>query len=208
MLDTLQAYIEREVLCMLKKYINKENVEFEMRLGWKGSSDIFDSNIDKYYLDHILYQLHTCKLWSNIKEYQTKEIYYDNIRITYDDKNHIKSKIKKTNILKKTIELPNTPFDLRISVNTEIDIDDENINCLTPTFSVCKQRTSFTYKMWSYDTTVVTIDDEHVKHEDVNIMYQFEIELVDKTNNDLMYLSQSIVTKIYDIINIPIFKST
>lgn len=208
MLDTLHVHIENEVSRMLKNYINKEGVEFEIRLGWKGSSDIFDSNIGKHYLDHILYQLNSCRLWSNVNESLTRDVYYDNIRITYDNKNIIKSKINKTNLINKTISLPNTPFDLRISVNVEKNIHNPNIDKSTPTFSVCKQRKSFVYKMWSYDTTIVTIDDEYVKNDNDNVLYQFEIELIDKSNIDVTYLGKSIVTKIYDIINIPVFKST
>lgn len=205
-INALLVTIENELKHIFKTYAQQDNTEIEIRLGWKGDSDFFNSDIGKFYYDEIYSQLSSCNKWTLCKNIQLTDVYFENIRYQYiDDK--LDNCIKKTRLFSKIINLPNTPFDLKLSVCKEQPISQSQDNTLS-TFKCKKYRKQFIYKnLWSYDLSIIKIDDNFVL-DDTDIKYQFEIEYIHDMKYDYLYLSKSLVYKIFDIINIPLFKST
>lgn len=183
---------------VFQTYRNMENVEIELRFGWK-TSKMFDTNIGKRYFDIV------SKILKSISNTTTK---------TYQDEIHIHKNRRyivgnTTNVQMKTrvetidFELEGTPFDVRISVCQEIP--KSLLEHPLPNNSVWlrkRNRTSIQYKMWNYELTEVNIQKPRNDDEDTCTLYEFEIEF--DTNFDPShsnsYLAHSLYLKILDVL--------
>jgi hypothetical protein len=200
--------IENELLHVFENYRNVPNVEIEARLGWK-KDRYFSANINKDYYKLISQQLESSNVWDKTIHNVVAEINYGDIRKSkpLNSKPFI---IKKTTIYKKDITICDSPYDLRISVSTEVPICN-NIE-LKPDAITCERskiRKSFIYKMWSYDLTQVKFDEKYMyDDEEDDIQFQFEIEFLPDTNEPTPYLAKSLTAKILDLTNVPEIKST
>ena len=179
---------------IFKNYKGDPNIEIEFRLGWKGSSDI-----GKSYYDKIKEQLQSCIVWDNTNFLHAHEFHFNKFRQSVNKVDNNITTIKKTRILVNDIILNDCPFDLRISVCSEIPVDNISNNV---TFSRKKFRNTYIYKMWKYDLTHYIVDDNFVDpFNDTNQTFGFEIEYIpyNDRKNDLSYLTHSIIGKIFDI---------
>ena len=169
-------------------------VEIEIRLGTMGKT--FDSCIDKKYFQQISNKLEQGN-WINVENINTNEYINNNLKLINSDK-----VIMKENVLTKTFQLNNSPFDIRYSVNQEF-----LLNSCIKTFSKentlirNKIRKSFISDFHKYDlTTVIEINNgiSRTKHE-------IEIELLVNEKTLLWtseYINDFLECKIYDLINI------
>lgn len=172
-------------------------VEIEIRLGTI-SFNKFDADVDKKYFKQINETLNTNELWESIIHIDTIEYIKDNLKlITGKAQNNI---IFKENIYKKTIQLNNSPFDIRFVVNQEFKM---NSSLFTQNDCVVrkKARTSYIAKDYQYDLTCVNQTVNNVTKD----KYEIEIEL--RINEDTLrwskeYLNDFLECKIYDLINI------
>jgi hypothetical protein len=170
-------------------------VEFEIRFG-TNTPNHFDSSIDKKYFEKILTTLET-GTWESIKTNKTTEYIKDSLRLINDT-----SIILKESVIKKDLQLVNSPFDIRLSINQEFTLN-SYLNSFNKNDSIVrvKERKSFFDKYSKYDLTVV-----NQKINGINTtLYEIEFELL-VTNETLLwdtsFINDFIRCKIYDIINI------
>lgn len=188
------------------KYKNIKDVEIEFRLGWKGLSTTFSSDIGNFFFDNIKFQLNSCQHWDNVFSHKCHDVHFNNVRKSvFND--HV-TYVKKESLFVHDYPLLNSPYDLRISVCKEIPLSvdfhhhDNNI-----TFSRLKNRSSYIYKMWSYDLSHNIVDDIFLDNTCYhNNHFNFEIEYIHDHSQcyDNEYLTVSIISKIFDIVNIPL----
>ena len=171
-------------------------VEIEIRLGTM--SKTFDSSVDKKYFNKIKESLNLSKdFFKNSVVTNTVEYINKNLKLISD-----KKLIMKENVLNKTFVLGFSPFDIRLSINQEFDL-----NTYIPSFSKdeCiirkKERTSYISPDYRYDLTIVNETINNITKE----KYEIEIELL--VNKDTLtwskeYINDFLECKIYDIINL------
>lgn len=173
-------------------------VEIEVRLGTQTQSK-FDSCVDKRYFNDILENL-SKGTWNNIILTDTVEYVKDQLKLIIENNKELLR--SKENILTKTIQIGNSPFDIRFSVNQEFKLNSgiktfSKINCVTRN----KKRTSFISDDYRYDLTVV----KETINKIIKEKYEIEIEIIvnEKTLDwDNKYINDFIECKIYDLINI------
>ena len=170
-------------------------VEFEVRFGTCGPKN-FDSCIDKRYFEKILSALETSP-FKNVVSIKTNECIKDTLRLINNSEIILKENVKKN-----TITLPDSPFDIRLSVNQEF-----NLNSYLKSFNKndCvirnKDRKSFIDDNFKYDLTVVNQNSNGI----ISTKYEIEMELF--VNQETLtwnngYINHFLECKIYDIINI------
>jgi len=188
-------------------------VEIEVRFGTL-NSNYFDSSVDANYFRTINSALEKGE-WKQINKIFTKEYYKkkEKLRlIELIDESQKKTLIMKENILNKNIQLKNSPFDIRFSINQELllnsyietfDINDDSLTIRE------KCRHSYCNDNFKYDLTYVVQTYNNVKKE----IYEVELEILqndETTTWDSSYINNFIECKIYDIVNIvePIDRNT
>jgi hypothetical protein len=170
-------------------------VEFEIRFGTNNVNK-FDSNVDKKYFEKILQTLET-GTFKNVVTTKTTEYIKDSLRLVNDSEI-----IMKESVLKNTITMNDSPFDIRLSISQEFKLKSyiksfDKKDCLIRV----KDRKSFIDDNFRYDLTVV-----NQKSNGVNTtFYEIEIELL--VNNETLcwdtdFINIFLECKIYDIINI------
>ena len=173
------------------EYLVLPFVEIEIRFGTLGNK--FDSCIDKKYFDHIHSAL-CSSTWVCVTESKTKETINKNIKMIEGS-----GIIMKENVFTKTLQLDNSPFDIRVSVNQEI-----NLNFYTFTEHTLvreKHRKTFLSDNFKYDLTIVKETINNVTKE----KYELELELLVNENTmnwNSEYINDFIECKVYDIMNI------
>jgi hypothetical protein len=165
------------------------------------NSGYFDNNIDKNYFQQINFSLEK-GTWVSIEETYSEEYYMNSekkekIRLINNN-----SVIMKENLISNTIELKNSPFDIRFSINQEFSLKSyiksfDKKNCLVRN----KTRKSYISNNFKYDLTYVIQIDNNIKKE----KYEIEIELL--INNETLswsnkYINDFLECKIYDLIKI------
>ena len=107
-------------------YISLPFVEIEVRLGTivtNENNTYFDNNLDKLHFQQINTALMLQGVWQSIEELSTVEYYYsgnsggkksESIRLIENKNNNSVS--MKENIISNTIQLKNSPFDIRFSI--------------------------------------------------------------------------------------------
>jgi hypothetical protein len=181
-----------EIHRVLEKHVAKPHVEIEVRFGWKKDT-YFDTNIQREFYQNI-YQHLDSPSFHKLEE-QSGVYVWKNLRIVKMNGN-IVSVHRKRLVERVDLALEGTPYDIRLSVCQEIPVRYDATHLQHATLIRERSRTSFRYKMWSYDMTRVYIprSDEHV--------YEFEIELIPRmitTAVTLNYLAYSLALKIRDV---------
>ena len=196
-IDELTDGIE-ELRKIIKKYKLNKNIEIEIRIGQIQDNNHFKSGLcSEEFYNKIKTKLDSSKDWLNVIHTKTDEINSNGIRrIThFNDKKIVKnSSIKKQRLKNINLKYNNTPYDLRISVSTEIESD---VKIKTGTIRI-KDRVSYCYKDYRFDLTKVTQTENTVK----NINYEFEVEFMNLDNevSDL-YRAHSGLLIMRDIVN-------
>ena len=181
----------------LSEFLLLPFVEIEIRLGTVGNK--FDSNVDAKYFSKIKETLHNTEVpWKDIITTNTTEYSSKNNTRLINEKNLI----LKENVFKNTITLPNSPFDIRFSVNQEFSLK-SYIHAFSKTDACIrkKDRTSFLSDNYRYDLTVVEETINNIK----KTKHEIEIELL--VNKETLiwssdYINDFLECKIYDLVNI------
>jgi len=169
-------------------------VEIEVRLGTVGNK--FDNSIDSKYFQQIKNVLESGE-WVSVSNIETKEYIDSGTRLIND-----KNLIMKENVITNTIQLKNSPFDIRFSVNQEFSLN-SYINSFNKNDSVVrnKKRKTFQSDNFKYDLTEVV---ENINGINKN-KYEIEIELLVNKETlkwDSNYINDFLECKIYDLVNI------
>ena len=188
-------------------------VEVEIRLGTVNNTH-FDSSVDMNYFKSINSALEKGE-WKSTEKIFTKEYYkkdeksrlIEHFSLSENDEIKIKDRslIMKENVLTNTIQLKNSPFDIRFSVNQEFMLNsyiENNLNSFTENTTIReKLRHSFINDDFKYDLTYVVQTKNNIKKE----KYEIEIEILQNDTTitwDTSYLNEFIECKIYDLVNI------
>jgi hypothetical protein len=182
-----------------KEFLLLPLVEIEIRLGTLGKH--FDSNIDKKYFLEIKENLENAKgCFKEIQIKKTIEYLSKDFKLITGEKSQ--QLISKENVFTKTIQMNNSPFDVRLSINQEF-----SLNSYIPSFQKGsantrkKDRTSFIDTNYRYDLTHVVETINGVIKE----KYEIEIEIL-VTKETLVwenkYILDFIECKIYDLVSI------
>ena len=180
-------------------------VEIELRVGLINNNLSFDSSIDKAYFEKINTSLLSYPEWESVEEIHTTDYLYSvdknkKIRISVDSLNNKKSIIKE-NIITKNISLKNSPFDVRFSVNQELNNSLNNEIIDKNNLTRQKARRIFKNKNFNYDLTNVIETKNNVKKE------KFELEIELNINEETLewsdeYIIDFLICKLNDLINI------
>jgi len=180
-------------------------VEIEVRFGTI-NNNCFDSSIDKNYFNKLLGILEK-NSWVSTDLKNTNEYFVERSKklIIYTDgskKVILKEKVKTVDII-----CPNNPFDIRLSINQEFNLNSQvdrftkQVESGTVLGLRKKNRKSFIDTHFRYDLTCVEEIIDNVSKE------KFELELEIIVNNENIhwttdYLIEFIRCKVYDIVNI------
>lgn len=186
------------------EYLILPFVEIEIRFGYLNDKK-FDTSVDKEYFKKISDMLDSeTKEWVSIEVINTTEYFNPSI---------IKNKIKlinnelilKENVLTKTIQIKNSPFDIRFQINQEFNINSQITDEYSSDYneSNCrkKQRKTYKNKNYKYDLTVVQETINNITKE----KHEIEIEIFPTSETikwDKQYINDFLECKIYDLINI------
>jgi len=173
-------------------------VEIEIRLGTINKNS-FDSCIDRKYFEQIKKTLEN-GTWKLIENINTVE-YISNQEVSLKLINS-ESIIMKENVITKNIQINNSPFDIRYSVNQEFTLN-SYINSFSKINNIIrtKSRRSYISDNFKYDLTIVNEKKNNINKD----KYEIEIELL--VNKETLtwtneYLNDFLECKIYDLINI------
>ena len=146
----------------LKKYIHKNDIEVELRIG-KIRRTGFDTNIGKAAYERILQNLLCYKHWTKFYKSTYSEVFYDGFRKNLDTNEVVcKSKLYANN--KKL----NNVYDIRFSINTEVPQNSDDVHS-EETHRREKIRHSFYHSFFRIDITHIT---------NLN-SYELELEITD-----------------------------
>jgi hypothetical protein len=180
----------------MDSYLRMPFVEIEVRLG-TFTGNKFDSSVDRKYFEHILYELESRGSWKNIIFQESVDYINDNNRLVNDS-----SLIMKENVITNTIQVKNSPFDIRFSVNQEFELNSYK-NSFNKKDSVVrnKKRKSFISDYFKYELSEVSQTINNI----TKVKYELEIELL--VNKETLtwtseYINDFLECKIYDLINI------
>ena len=180
-------------------YLTLPFVEIEIRLGTQ-TANKFDSCIDHKYFKKILEDLNKDDKWKNIETKDTIEYVKDQLKLITEKNNEILR--FKENVLTKTFQLGNSPFDIRFSVNQEFKLNSgKALFSKHETITRNKKRTSFISDNYRYDLTVV----KETVNKIIKEKFEIEIELIVNKETlewDNKYINDFLECKVYDLINI------
>ena len=179
----------------MDSYLRIPFVEIEIRLGTIDINKNFDSSVDKKYFEKILHDLESFNSWKSINYQEITDYINDNIRLN-------DNLIMKENVITNTIQIKNSPFDIRFSVNQEFMLNTYK-NSFTKKDAVIrnKKRKTFIAENFKYDLTEVIQIINNIS----KIKYEIEIELLINENTltwTHQYINEFLECKIYDLINI------
>ena len=179
----------------MDSYLLLPFVEIEIRLGTLGGTR-FDSSVDEKYFQQILNSLQH-SAWENTTFKESVDYINDNVKFIDDN-----LLIMKENVLTNTIQVKNSPFDIRFSINQEFELKSykksfNKTDCVIRN----KKRMSFIAHHFKYELTEVSETINNIN----KIKYEIEIELL--VNKETLtwsseYIHDFLECKIYDLINI------
>lgn len=180
-------------------------VEIEVRFGTINNNR-FDSNIDKKYFNKLLSVLEK-NSWVCTELKNTNEYFVDQSKKLIIDTDNSKKVIIKEKVKTVDISCYDNPFDIRLTVNQEFNLNSQaeqvakKIESGTVPGLRKKNRKSFIDTHFRYDLTCVEEIIDNIVRE------KFELELEIIINNENIhwtkdYLVEFIRCKIYDIFNI------
>jgi hypothetical protein len=180
---------------------NTPNVEIEIRLGWQ-RPDKFDTDIGQTYYDTIRHALHNSVMRDTRSTQNTHVYTFKNMRMITDERGNPLNMHKKVKIESVDFLLHGTPFDVRLSVCTELPVRD------VPTtpfqFLRSRVRESWSHNEWTYDLTRIVRSQPDNEYIDTLNSYECELELKPlKAGDDTpLIIAQSGVMKLCDLLQI------
>ena len=190
-----------EFVCELVRVINTyrryDDVEIEIRFGWK-QSGVFETNMGKKTFDALNVYFNEMQETKSPIRTQSS-VYIDPKRDVrkVDNDTHIKKRLEIVDIA-----LEGTPFDVRIAASVETPVsvegDSDSFQLLRT-----RDRQSFSYKHWKYELT------ESVLNRPVNnsnkvyeLEIEFDIDLLNKLHMSSSIIAESVFTKIQSIVGV------
>jgi len=184
----------------LSEFLVLPFVELEIRFGTLQFNK-FDASIDRKYFEIIENGLNSSTVsWEMVEKKETVEYSKDNLRlINFKDNENL---ILKENILKKTVQMNNSPFDIRLSINQEFKYNNELKNFTKNDCTIRnKKRVSFIAKDYRYDITFVKETINKITKEKLELELEILVTKNTLTWNN-QYIQDFIECKVYDIVNI------
>lgn len=186
-----------EFIPIIQQYKTTPNVEIELRLG-KVSRGTFDTNVGRESYTRILHGLEKYTGWEKVTESHETVYIKGDTRVIDDEKTGKSRCQKKTRIKKMDLSLKDQPFDVRLSVSTEVavktapaEFDDMRV----------KHRKSFLRKNLSIDVTHVTGNPDDPDSEDAE-RYEVEFEIVDAKAVKDDVIVANILYKVLDVLKL------
>ena len=174
-------------------FVSLPFVEIEVRLGT--FSNTFDNSIDSKYFNQILSELEKYTNWVDVEVNNTTEYINKNMKLINDT-----TLIMKEHVIKKDIQLKNSPFDIRFCVNQEFLMNSNKDSFQkSDSFVRQKSRKSFIGDNFRYDLTIVRETINNIPKD------KFEIEIELLVNNETLqwntdYIYDFLQSKIYDLV--------
>ena len=182
---------------VIQQYKSTPNVEIELRLG-KVSRGTFDTNVGRESWSRIMDGLQKYDGWESVTDSHTTVYIKGDTRVIDDEKTGVSKCQKKTRVKKMDLSLKDQPFDVRLSVATEVPVktapsefDDMRV----------KFRKSFLRKNLSIDMTRVTGNPDDPDSEEAE-RYEVEFEIVDTKALKDDAIVENILQKILDVLKL------
>ena len=158
---------------IFQKYRTTRGLECEFRLG-KKNNKFFDTNVGDDVFFVLKKALDKCKEWEKV-EAEEYEVYTSTGgKRTIIDSNDIRHSEIKTPLEKLDFVAPDLPFDIRMSLATEIPVEASEDDVFDRVRT--KARTSYFRKGLRIDISVVTGNpDDHDAEDDTSYQVEFEI---------------------------------
>jgi len=174
----------------------KKHAEVEFRLG-KVHGNRFDSDVGKAQFDRMVVALEKYKGWESIENCEY-DVYSgaDNFRTTIFEEDDRRESIVKKRLVNKNYKTKGMPFDVRMSISTEVPAEETGDEEYEATFH--KKRKSYVRKGLRIDMTEVTGDAQDIDAEN-STQYQVEFEIMDPTNTDEGHQFRNHVQKVGDL---------
>jgi len=180
------------IIPIVEKYKDQKDIEIEFRLGYL-ENDRFNSNIPELFFKKIFDKLNNSTMFHNEKR-EMLDTFNNGLRRTKDLVKNRSTVIKKEKIASFDFSLLNTPFDIRVSISREIKMSIKDFKETSNSYRRHKNRTSFSYKSWSFDLTEISYEENSVKY---NL---FEVELeIENLKSDINYIIHSSLLKVRDM---------
>lgn len=181
---------------LLNQYRHEPYIELELRLGWK-TARRFDTNIGKTYSDQFYHMLDSTPF---ARTDENSDVFvHKNVRVVRTATDTVCQKKRK--IETHDILLHGTPFDLRISVCQELPAPFPRE---PHEFVRSRARTTWKYKLWSYDLTHARSAQPRDETEDTLDSYEFELEVdlieANRSKVPSQYIAHSTVMKLFDLV--------
>ena len=157
----------------------KKHAEVEFRLG-KVHGNRFDSDVGKVYFGRMTVALEKYKGWESTENCEY-DVYSgaDNFRTTIFEEDDRRESIVKKRLVNKNYKTKGMPFDVRMSISTEVPAEETGDEVYETTFH--KKRKSYIRKGLRIDMTEVTGDAQDIDAEN-STQYQVEFEIMDPAN--------------------------
>lgn len=155
------------------RHAKSDHVEIEIRLGRKTPAK-FDTNVGREAFQKILSSLERFDGWES-KTVKTYSVYYaGSRRVTVDEATDETEAVIKSRVTAHDYVLPNSPFDVRLAVSTEVPYEpnDEEMESVKE-----KKRWSFVRKNLSIDLSQIKGDPED-PDSDEDTTWHVELEII------------------------------
>ena len=187
------------------KNLRLQDVEIELRLGKcpPGKRGSFDTNIPEKQFSHIVESLQGYEKWDETSYIEEVTGYFpkvdESVRFTVSNNGLVKT-ISKQKVTQADYVGKNLPFDFRLAVNIELNMEESvRFTLATATRVVTRKRNSFLLGNVRYDLT-------RVVEENGNVSHQIELEIVNLPEMQIKHdNSQNLVielqTRLVDLMN-------
>lgn len=175
-----------DILSFIRLHKNKNYIEIEFRLGKKGNSNAFDTNVGEDIFSKALSALNGYRAWESVTE-KKEQVFYgarNGLRIVYNESTDEQVCVTKHQLGVKDYVIPNSRFDVRIAASTEIPSNYDNERDRFPTVKN-RRRISYVRKGLSIDVSeITTTGEQEDKDEESQTQYQIEFEILDPKEID------------------------
>lgn len=180
---------------LLEKRRGGEELELEFRLGVI-QENRFDPVIPKAFFEKIKNKLDNSKCWKDTKIIDCIDKFHNGMRLS-EHEDGTKVCIKKEKIFTSDWNFKGTPFDVRICLSKEQRIPQSKFRARKNLYIRKKKRFSYIYKNWSYDLSIITMENNGVEE----TKYEIELEIMDTNEmyKALEYTIHSSLLKLKDL---------
>jgi hypothetical protein len=189
-----------KMIPFVSNYLQSPNHEIEFRLG-KIASGKFDTNVGLETYSRVLRRLERYEGWES-KKISNDTIYYgkNGRRATCNEDTDEIVRIVKKSVNKLDYTIPNSPFDVRVGIATEIPYEPEEDEEVFEEIRT-RVRHSFVRKNLVIDVSMVRFTPDDLDAES-DTTYQIELEIIDPSLVKKETTLFNIIHKINDVLKI------